>query len=73
MEVPQADHVLDALHRRRVHGLDAPLRGQPLLLVGEGEVSGRCGCSWWEGRGGNGGYVVVVVVVVPGGKAGGGG
>lgn len=33
VEVAEADHVLDPLHRGRVHGLDATLRGQPLLLA----------------------------------------
>lgn len=33
MEVAEADHVLDAGHRRRVHRLDAALRRQPLLFA----------------------------------------
>lgn len=33
VEVAQADHVLHALHRCGVHGLDAPLWGQPYLVA----------------------------------------
>jgi len=33
VEVPEADHVLHPLYGGGVHGLDPPLRGQPLLLT----------------------------------------
>ena len=33
VEVPEADHVLHPLDGGGVHGLDPPLRGQPLLLA----------------------------------------
>ena len=32
MEVSEADHVLDALHRGRVHRLDPPLGREPHLV-----------------------------------------
>lgn len=31
MQVAERNHILDALHGRAVHRLDAPLRRQPLL------------------------------------------
>jgi hypothetical protein len=33
VQIPQPDHVFDAVYGRRMHGLDPPVRGEPVLLA----------------------------------------